>query len=37
MANITCRPRESESIIDIDLNKAKKRVWSYENSIFKDF
>jgi hypothetical protein len=35
--NIISKPREPEKIIDIDHNLAKKRHWSIENSVFKDF
>jgi hypothetical protein len=37
ISNVFSRPRENERVYDIDPQKAKKRIWSIENSVFKDF
>ncbi|CAD8081151.1 unnamed protein product [Paramecium sonneborni] len=37
LANIQCKPREPEKIVEFDIELAKKRKWTLDNSIFKDF
>ncbi|CAK73116.1 unnamed protein product (macronuclear) [Paramecium tetraurelia] len=37
LANIQCKPRVPEKIVEFDVELAKKRKWTLDNSIFKDF
>jgi len=37
LPSVYCRPRQPERIVEIDPELAKKRVWSIDTSVFKDF
>lgn len=37
LPKVFCKPREPERIVEIDPELAKKRVWSLDTSIFKDY
>lgn len=37
LPKVFCKPREPERIVEIDPELAKKRIWSLDTSIFKDY
>lgn len=37
LSAVICKPREPERIVEIDPELAKRRVWTLDNSIFRDY